>query len=39
MKEGTLYVPVYYNDTDTVTKTGLYGMDHPVIKKLREELN
>lgn len=38
MKEGTLYVPIYYNDSQTISKTGLYEMNHSVIKKLQQEL-
>jgi hypothetical protein len=38
MKEGAWYVPVYYTDSQTQEKIGLFSSTHPVVKKLMEEV-
>ena len=38
MKEGAWYVPVYYTNTETGKKVGLFEGSHPVIQKLLEEV-
>lgn len=38
MKEGLWYVPVYHIDKETDKKIGLFENNHPIIKKLLEEV-
>lgn len=38
MKEGAWYVPVYYLDPESSKRIGIFNMDHPIIKKMMDEL-
>lgn len=38
MKEGLLYVPVYYIDPETQKKVGIFEMSHPIIQQMLQEV-